>query len=725
MNIPEVLTRYGFPDSVKNIFAQAGLAEFFPPQAEAIRQGALDGENILMSVPTAAGKTLIAELCILRSLLENHGRALYIVPLKALASEKYEDFKKKYSQLEIKVGLATGDIETPTHYLSGYQLLVATAEKVDALLRTRSQWLMNGLNVVVIDEIHFLDDEERGPVLEILIARIRQLNPKIQILALSATVSNAAEMARWLNAKLITSTWRPIPLHEGVYYQRAITFQGQPTRLIKEDLEDDLTNITLDTVKGKGQAIIFVNSRRSTQSVCRQISKEVGGTLTETERDRLAKLGQEIVGAPGESTKVCRKLGEMVCHGVAFHHAGLKPSQRKLVEDHFRENLIKVICSTPTLAAGVNLPARRAIIRDLKRFELGLGASYIPVAEYKQCAGRAGRPQYDTSGEAVLMAKSSSESRTLFDQYINATPEPINSKLGRESALRTHILASISGGYVHDINDTFAFLSQTFLASQKKTTNFIELISEIFDFLLAEEFIEKRGFRFFATPFGQYTSRLYLDPLSAIILRKGLAKIEAGKSFSNMGLIHLIACCPDSPLLRFQKSEIEDIELFFSNCQDELIITKSDLSILDDYFYHLSILKTTMMLTKWVEEEREEVLCDEFTIGPGDIYRHIESSRWLLHAAITFAELLRFKKLTFLLSDLKTRIQYGVKEELVSLTRLKGIGRVRARHLFDNGIHQISDLKNLSADEIASIEKIGKTLAESIIKQVRHETPTT
>src|SRR5690606_2698242 len=130
---------------------------------------------------------------------------------------------------------------------------------------------------------------------------------------------------------------------------------------------------------------------------------------------------------------------------------------RKLIEDSFRRNAIKVICSTPTLAAGVNLPARRAIIRDCKRYAGGMGSVYISSSEYKQCAGRAGRPQYDDHGEAILMAKSLSESNAMFDKFILAEPDPVISKLGNESVLRIHILSSIAAGYVHDVNGMLDF----------------------------------------------------------------------------------------------------------------------------------------------------------------------------------------------------------------------------------------------------------------------------
>lgn len=718
MQIKATLEKYHFPPEVIDIYINGGIKDFYLPQAMAIEKGALDGKNLLLSVPTAAGKTLIAELCMLQALIKGRGRCLYIVPLKAMASEKYEDFKNKFAPLGAKVSMAVGDPDAEERYLGRSQVLVATAEKVDSLLRAKSPWLINGLGAVVLDEIHFINDGSRGPTLEILVTRIRQLNPQAQILGLSATVQNAEELAGWLDAELVKSNWRPIPLREGVYYNEHIRFHGTASRVVREEPSDDLGKLALDTLRGKGQVLVFVNSRRSAQAASRQLCGCVAQTLSPDERKLLAELSREVIGNSADSTKICRSLGETVRHGVAFHHAGLKPRQRKLIEDNFRRNLIKVICSTPTLAAGVNLPARRAVIRDIKRFESGLGAAFIPVSEYKQCAGRAGRPQYDEYGEAVILAKSASEANALFDRYITASPEPVTSKLGNEGALRMHILASLAGGYVHDVNETFDFISRTFLAYQRRGDNLIDLIGRIFEFLQKEGFIEKSGFRYFATAFGQCTSRLYIDPFSAIILRNGLQKIIDGQSFSNISILHLVSCCPDSPLLSFGKNDVEELELFASRCEDEFILTPANYAPLQDYLLNGAVLKTTLMLTRWAEEESEESICEQFNLGPGDIYRQTESTRWLLHSAIVFADLFEFKKLTMLLADLETRVRYGIKEELLDLTRLKGIGRVRARNLFAKGYKTTLSLKNLSVDTLAEVPNIGKTLAKEILDQV-------
>ena len=402
---------------------------------------------------------------------------------------------------------------------------------------------------------------------------------------------------------------------------------------------------------------------------------------------------------------------------MAFHHAGLRPSQRELIEDNFKGNLIKVICSTPTLAVGVNLPARRAIIRDAKRFS-GQGSVFIPASEYKQCAGRAGRPQYDKYGEAVLIAKSLADQNALFERFVLAPPDPVQSQLADEAELRKHVLSSIAAGYVNDLNGMFEFMEHTFLVHQRQGRNIIELIGNIFDFLNREGFIEKSGFRYFATPFGSRTSRLYIDPASALIIKNALAKVHDGKSFSGIGLLHMVACCPDSEMLSVGKKGLEDLEYFANKVEDELILTRDEVSQLEDYYTALGIMKTVFMLTRWMDEEKEEDICERFDIGPGDIFRHTESCQWLLYAAQSIAEVFRFKKLTHFIEDLRNRVRYGIKEELVDLTRLKGIGRVRARILFEHGYKKSADLKHLPAENLGAIKGIGLTLARDILKQI-------
>lgn len=193
-----------------------------PAQAKSIKKGLLDRKNLLVCTPTASGKTLIAELAALKNILNGSGKAIYIVPLKALASEKYRDFRKRYDGIS-KVALSIGDFDSNDSYLIDYDLIITTSEKLDSLIRHHAPWL-SLVSTIIIDEIHLLNDAERGPTLEILITILRQLLKKAQIIGLSATIGNPEELAEWLNAELVEDDWRPVKLHKGVYFDGKVEF---------------------------------------------------------------------------------------------------------------------------------------------------------------------------------------------------------------------------------------------------------------------------------------------------------------------------------------------------------------------------------------------------------------------------------------------------------------------------------------------------------------------
>ena len=193
-----------------------------PAQEKAIKKGLLEGKNLLVCTPTASGKTLIAELAAFKSIIENRGKAVYIVPLKALASEKYRDFKRKYANVA-KIALSIGEIDSADPYLAEYDLLVVTAEKMDSLLRHHAPWV-SSIKTIIVDEIHLLNDHERGPTLEILLTILKQLLKNAQIIGLSATIGNAEELAEWLDADLVVDDWRPVKLHKGIYVDGKIEF---------------------------------------------------------------------------------------------------------------------------------------------------------------------------------------------------------------------------------------------------------------------------------------------------------------------------------------------------------------------------------------------------------------------------------------------------------------------------------------------------------------------
>ncbi|MGA7076999.1 MAG: DEAD/DEAH box helicase, partial [Halobacteriota archaeon] len=529
------------PERIARFYAHTGFTELYPPQAEAIACGLLDGASLVVATPTASGKTLLAEFAMLNSIYEG-GKCLYIVPLKALASEKFDRFSQ-FAALGVKIGISTGDYDVHDDKLGRNDIIVTTSEKADSLLRNGVEW-MRALSVIVADEIHLLDSMDRGPTLEVTLTKLKKLNPRAQILALSATVSNADEIADWLNAQLIRSDWRPVALHEGLYLPErgTITFvQDTPQKSTsKKAVSDGTTDppiaLAIDTLREGGQCLVFVNTRRNAESLAKKIA-----TAMRSLGDRdCSELAAKVQG----DTTMAEKLAYCVKHSVAFHHAGLSSDHRKLIEAWFRANRIKVIVSTPTLASGLNLPARRVVIRDYKRYDANYGMTNIPVLEYKQMAGRAGRPGFDSYGEAILIAKSPNECEALAEHYILNDAEDVISKLGTETALRVHVLSTISNGFARTRDELERFFGATFFGFQQQSA--LNLTSHVIDSVLAfsenEEMIVDFGGHVKATSLGHLVSKLYIDPLTAVKIRRGLR--NAGNA-TDVALLQLICSTPD------------------------------------------------------------------------------------------------------------------------------------------------------------------------------------
>ncbi len=213
------------PKQLVEVFAKLDIKEFRPAQKKAIESGLFEGKNLLVCTPTASGKTLIAEMAAGKSIIEGKGKAVYIVPLVALANEKAKEFRKRYGHL-FKVALSVGDFDSSDPHLMDYDLIICTAEKLDSLIRHHAPWL-RFVSVVIVDEVHLLNDVSRGPTLEILITLLKKILPGAQIIALSATIGNPEELAKWLDAKPVKDNWRPVPLHKGVYFDNTIEFDQE------------------------------------------------------------------------------------------------------------------------------------------------------------------------------------------------------------------------------------------------------------------------------------------------------------------------------------------------------------------------------------------------------------------------------------------------------------------------------------------------------------------
>ncbi len=710
-------------DSVKAVLARAGYDTLYPPQEDAIGAGVLEGKNLLLASPTASGKTLVAELVILKSILENGGKALYLTPLRALSSEKYEDFRK-YTTIEkapgrrIRVALTSGDYDSSDLHLANFDIIISTNEKADSILRHRSSWIAD-VAVVVADEIHLLTEADRGPTLEVVLTRLLKVNPNIQIVALSATIKNATEIGEWLKATPITTEWRPVPLREGVYYDGQIQFKDGSSRFIPRTDTNAVFDTALDVVREGGQVLIFAETRRTAVDIGRKASALLRRHLPRSDRRGLEILAQRIL-ATGERTRLGENLAEQILNGAAFHHAGLTAGHRRIVEEVFKSGRLKILSATPTLAAGVNLPARTVVISSYERYEPGYGRYPISVLEYKQFCGRAGRPKYDKFGEAILIARTEDEQDYLMKNYALAEPERIWSKLGAEKVLRPHVLSTIATRFATSDEGLIRFFAKTFYAFQYDPKMIRSKLGDILAFLNKEQMIEYEGQELKATRFGRRVSELYIDPVSAVVLRDGL--YTRAKQVTEVSFLHLISRTPDiAPKLYPRRGEDEMLELFAREHQDEYMCE------IPEYYgdtngvtyeEFLSEIKCARVLYEWINETSEDGILEVHKVEPGDILRMVDTAKWLLHATRELAELFGHKDLMKPTYELQIRIAKGVKAELVPLVELEGVGRARARALYNAGYRSLGELKHVSVTDLMNVPLIGPSLAKKIKEQV-------
>lgn len=469
--------------------------------------------------------------------------------------------------------------------------------------------------------------------------------------------------------------------------------------------KDPTINLALDIIKKGKQALIFVATKKSAEVLAEAISKKL------EKISELKNLSNQILNVLGKPTMQCKKLSSVVEKGVAFHHAGLHPKQRILIEENFRNRKIKIICCTPTLAYGVDLPAFRVIIRDVKRFVRGFGAMYIPALEWLQMAGRAGRPRFDRVGEAISIARTKAEKADLVARYILGEPEEIISKLAVEPILRVAILSLISIGIVENLDQALEFFSKTFWGfTYKDFVSLRKTLKNLLKLLIEWEFVQELDGRLRATILGKRVSELYIDPLTAFQLIRGLKRMV---EFKTISILHLISSALElKPLLTVRAKEFEN--LILEATKAELLIPKPS-EFEADFEDWLGAFKTAKFFHEWIEEIDEQRIFENYGLRPGETRAKLEIADWLLYA---LSELARLEKIEIKkeISGLRIRMLYGVKEELLELVGLEGVGRVRARILFNAGVKTLKDLKLAPVEKISLL--LGPKLAKSLKEQI-------
>ena len=348
------------PEEFTSYLESQGFVELFPPQAAAVEAGLLKGRNLLVASPTASGKTLIAALAAYRRIVEEHRKVVYLSPLRALASEKYTEFRNLLERFGVKCVISTGDFDSAGEALKNYDLLILTNEKFDSLLRHGIPWL-HDVGLFVSDEVHLAGSGDRGPTLEMILTRVIHSGVNAQLLSLSATVSNAEEIARWLRSDLVELTWRPVPLRQGVYDRGRVWFadlQGEIETV--RSTYGAAIDVAIESISTGGQSLIFASTRRRAVSLATKASELTSRYLGEAERRACSDASRRIRDS-GEETGLSRLLADLVSKGAAFHHAGLPHEHRKIVEDAYRDRAVKLLASGIFTVTVVPEPLTEAI----------------------------------------------------------------------------------------------------------------------------------------------------------------------------------------------------------------------------------------------------------------------------------------------------------------------------------------------------------------------------
>jgi len=479
---------------------------------------------------------------------------------------------------------------------------------------------------------------------------------------------------------------------------------------ILEKTSDPVINLALDTVEIKKQALVFVNAKRSAEKVAEDISKK--SPLKSAELDKLSESIRTVLSKP---TRQCERLAGAVKHGIAFHHAGLASKQKELVEDAFRSGFVKIICCTPTLAAGVDLPAFRSIIRDVKRFGMH-GMAHIPVLEFLQMAGRAGRPKYDTFGETIVLAQTETDKEYIIEHYLKGIPEDIFSKLAVEPVLRTYLLSLISSRIISSNESIMNFFSKTFWAYQyKDLTRMQRIIDRTLKLLVDWGFLQEMQEGFRATAIGKRVAELYLDPLTAFNFLNRLEKATR-TTLKSISFLHAVSNTLEMrPLLGVRQKEYDEITQKYALLEPYLL--EHEPSMFEpEYEDWLDSIKTALMLEDWIDEKDEEWILEKYDSRPGETRTKIDNADWLLYSCNELARLMQYQKLLSEITKVRLRLKYGVREELLPLIRLEGIGRVRARKLFRAGIKDLGDIRKAPIEKLNEI--VGVAVAKSVKTQV-------
>lgn len=686
-----MITMENLSNDIKTIIntAYPYIKEFNPAQKAVIESGYLeDKSNYIISIPTASGKTVLGILPALKTIL-NGGKAIYAAPLLSIQNEKVKEFKA-FEEHGIKVG----------KHPSNSDLSVMVFESFDAL--TRFSWnVLREVDTLIIDEFHMIGEYSRGPTLESAITRAKIINPSLRIIALSATLKNIDEIEQWLDGKTVEHNYRPVPLNKEVLDAEMFNTKNK---------NDVIVKIVEKAIEDNSQALSFVSTRRFTESLATYVAKKIDKKTTKEQKQKFKQVADKLLEVPKKKgslpTTTCLKLAEAAEKGVVFHHAGLFNEQKEIIEDEFRKGNILMITATPSLMYGVNLPSKYVVIRDHTRWTSN-GPASIPVFDYEQMSGRAGRPQYDDVGYSYLVAKTIDEAFDLEARYVNGEIELTNSKLiDNKDAIYKQIIAQIASSLSKNLDDLNDFFGKTLYGFQMKNNPSMSMFAQdslnwelesALEFLLQNGIIRATPEGLKTTDFGNLIAKSNYAVETAVKIKEYVSTME---KLNPTEMIYALAETPDLPLISFKGRKSKDpVRDKLSECG----LFAVDIGNPE---------ATAVSLIEWIDERNEYEIENAYNVYSASTRRSAyEASRLVKFAKNTLEVLGNYSNLKDM-DYLSARLYYGVKEDIIPLVvGVKRLGRKRARLLMKTFGDNLSEA---SEKDLQKVEGIGPKLAGKV-----------
>ncbi|KAG8177561.1 hypothetical protein JTE90_026190 [Oedothorax gibbosus] len=781
------LSQWGLPSSIVQAYNSRNINNMFQWQYDCLlMNNVLDGGNLVFSAPTSAGKTLVAEILMLKSVTETKKKAIMILPFVSVVREKVHYFQEMFESAGIVVDGYMGAHNPPGGFKS-VDIAICTMEKANNLVnRLMEEKRLGEIGILVVDELHMLGDQGRGYLLELLLTKLlyncKKNNTHIQVVGMSATLPNLDVLAFWLGSELYRTDFRPVPLQEmvkvgSVIYDAKSKVTSRDLRRCEVSFSDDADHIVLlsiETITSGHGVLIFCPSKNWCENLATSIAREIynagrprdvadgnvaynaiGEKLrAHLNGNQLNDIIQQLKSSPAGLDSV---LGLTVPFGVAYHHAGLTFDERDIIEGAFRQGIVKILVATSTLSSGVNLPARRVIIRS----PLFCG-SVIDVLSYKQMVGRAGRKGIDDEGESILICKETERNVAL--SLVNSELRPVQSCLLKSgtsnlhSSLKKALIEIIASGVASTQKEVLHYVTCTLLyASLAKETessnNRVESsIEKCIDYLVENDIIFKHeenknevmykpsrlGLAILASGFSPDDALRVLKELQlarrCFVLENDLHILYEvtppylSEQMGSLNWMHFLSLWEDLPQEYRRVGELVGVQENFMGLGIQGRLNKAHHSTHHKMAVHQRFY-ATLALNDLIQEVPLPVVAKKYDCTRGVLQSLQQSTSTFAGMLTTFCNRLGWHNLELLFSSFQKRVHFGVQQELCDLVRLPTLNAQRARALYNAGLETVSQLAAATEDEVAlvlinmgsfeSAKQLEGALAEEALQ--RHE----